>query len=116
VKIEGPGKWLRIYLGESDRWHGKPLFQAIVELLKAEGLAGATVTRGVEGFGAHSRIHTARVLRLSEDLPLVIDVVDRADRIERVLPELDAMIAEGLMTLADVEVILYRATDPGGSA
>ena len=106
---------MRIYIGENDHWHGKPLFQAIVEFVRAEGLAGATVTRGVEGFGAHSRIHTARVLRLSEDLPLVIDVVDRKERIESILPRLDLMIGEGLMTIADVDVVLYRAKDPGGS-
>jgi PII-like signaling protein len=109
VKIEGPGKCLRIYTGESDHWEGRPLFQAIVELLRREGLAGATVTRGIEGYGARSRIHTARVLRLSEDLPIVIEVVDRHERIERVLPLLEAMIREGMVTLSDVEVIAYRA-------
>lgn len=111
MKIQGPGKWLRIYIGETDRWHGKPLFQAIVEMLRREGIAGATVLRGIEGFGAHSRIHTARILRLSEDLPLVIDVIDSADRIERVLPLLDDMVAEGLMTVMDVEIVKYRHRD-----
>ncbi|HMM42819.1 MAG TPA: DUF190 domain-containing protein [Thermomicrobiales bacterium] len=108
MKIQGPGKWLRVYIGESDRWHGKPLFQAIVEMLRREGVAGATVLRGIEGFGAHSRIHTARILRLSEDLPLVIDVVDSAERIERVLPLLDDMVDEGLITVIDVDIVKYR--------
>lgn len=108
MKIQGPGKWLRVYIGESDRWHGKPLFQAIVEMLRREGVAGATVLRGIEGFGAHSRIHTARILRLSEDLPLVIDVVDSAERIERVLPLLDGMVEEGLITVIDVDIVKYR--------
>jgi PII-like signaling protein len=108
MKIEGPGKWLRIYLGESDHWHGKPLYQAIVALLRREGLAGATVLRGIEGFGANSRIHTARILRLSEDLPVVVEVIDQADRIERVLPILDEMVGEGLMTLMDVSIVMYR--------
>jgi PII-like signaling protein len=108
MKIEGPGKWLRIYVGEADHWHGKPLYQAIVELLRREGLAGATVFRGVEGFGAHSRVHTARVLRMSEDLPFVVEVIDQAERIERVLPMLDEMVGDGLMMLIDVNVVLYR--------
>ncbi len=117
MRIEGPGKWLRIYIGETDRWHGKPLYQAIVEMLRAEGIAGATVVRAVEGFGAHSRIHTARVLRMSEDLPFVIDVIDRAERIERVLPRLDEMVQEGLVVLLDVNVVMYRAGNTGkGSA
>ncbi len=111
MKIQGPGKWLRVYIGETDRWHGRPLFQAIVEVLRREGIAGATVLRGIEGFGAHSRIHTARVLRLSEDLPVVIDVVDSAERIERVLPLLDEMVNEGLITITDVEIVTYRHRD-----
>jgi PII-like signaling protein len=111
MKIQGPGKWLRVYIGESDRWQGKPLFQAIVEMLRREGVAGATVLRGIEGFGAHSRIHTARILRLSEDLPLVIDVVDSAERIERILPMLDDMVNEGLITVIDVEIVKYRHRD-----
>jgi PII-like signaling protein len=111
VKIEGRGKALRIYIGESDTWHGRPLYQAIVRRLRAEGLAGATVLRGIEGFGAHSRLHTTRILRLSEDLPLVIEVVDREDRIRSTLPMLDEMVTEGLITLEDVEVLVYRAPE-----
>jgi uncharacterized protein len=113
VKIEGRRKALRIYIGESDTWHGRPLYQAIVRRLREEGLAGATVLRGIEGFGAHSRLHTARILRLSEDLPLVIEVVDREDRIRNALPILDEMVTEGLITLEDVDVLVYRANQKG---
>lgn len=109
MKLEGTGKLLRIFIGESDTWQGKPLYAAIVTKLREHGLAGATVVRGIEGFGAHSRIHTARLLRLSEDLPLVIEVVDSEDRIRSVLPMLDEMVSEGLVTLENVEVIAYRA-------
>ena len=108
MKIEGPGKQLRIYIGESDRWQHQPLSDAIVRMLRGEGLAGATVLRGVAGFGANSRIHTAHVLRLSEDLPIVIEVVDREDRIRSILPRLEEMVTEGLVVVSDVEVHLYR--------
>jgi uncharacterized protein len=108
MKIEGEGKLLRIFIGESDRWHGKPLYQAIVERVRAEGLAGATVVRGIEGFGADSRLHTARILRLSEDLPVLIEIVDSAEQIERILPALDEMVGEGMVTVERVEVIAYR--------
>ena len=108
MKIEGEGKLLRIFIGESDRWHGKPLYQAIVERVREEGLAGATVLRGIEGFGADSRLHTARLLRLSEDLPVVIEIVDSAEQIERILPALDEMVGEGMVTVERVEVIAYR--------
>ncbi|MHB8945667.1 MAG: DUF190 domain-containing protein [Bacillota bacterium] len=107
MKITGPGRELRIYIGESYQYKGRPLHQAIVEMLKAEGLAGATVMRGVEGFGANSRIHTANVLRLSEDLPVVVVAVDSQEYIERVLPRLSEMVTEGLITIHDVEVIKY---------
>ena len=111
MKLEGTGKLLRIFIGESDSWHGKPLYAAIVQHMREHGLAGATVIRGIEGFGAHSHLHTARVLRLSEDLPLVIEVVDSEDRIRSVLPALDEMVGEGLVTLETVEVIAYRAPE-----
>jgi PII-like signaling protein len=111
VKIEGPGKILRVHIGESDTWQGRPLYQAIVRRLREQGLAGATVLRGIEGFGAHSRLHTARILRLSEDLPIVIEVVDREDRIRDALPILDEMVTEGLVTIEDVEVLVYRAPE-----
>jgi PII-like signaling protein len=110
MKIEGEGKLLRVFVGESDRWHGKLLYQAIVERVRAEGLAGATVLRGIEGFGADSRLHTARILRLSDDLPVVIEIVDSAEQIDRILPLLDEMVGEGMVTLERVEVIAYRGS------
>jgi PII-like signaling protein len=102
---------LRIFIGESDTFNGRPLYQAIVELLRAEGLAGATVLRGIEGFGKSSRLHTAHILRLSEDLPIVIECVDTRENIEAVLPGLDAMIGDGLVTMERVEVRVYRADE-----
>ena len=110
MKIEGEGKLLRVFVGESDRWHGKPLYQAIVERVRKEGLAGATVLRGIEGFGADSRLHTVRILRLSEDLPVVIEIVDPPEQIERILPVLDEMVGEGMVTVERVEVIAYRGS------
>ena len=109
MKLEGEGRLLRIFVGESDRWHGKPLYEAIVERARKEGLAGATVVRGLEGFGAHSHLHTTRILRLSEDLPVVIELVDTAEKIDAFLPGLDEMVAEGMVTLEPVHVIAYRA-------
>lgn len=111
MRIEGEGKLLRIFVGESDTWHGRPLYQAIVERVRREGLAGATVLRGIEGFGADSRIHTSRILRLSEDLPVVIEIVDTDERIAAILPLLDEMVAEGMVTLERVEIIAYRSSD-----
>lgn len=108
VNIIGIGKRVRIYVGESDQAPAGPLFLAILETLRAEGCAGATVLRGVAGFGANSRIHTATVLRLSEDLPVVVEWVDTPERVERVLPKVSAMVADGLITVEDVEVIYYR--------
>ena len=110
MKIEGEGKLLRLFIGESDRWHGKPLYQAIVERVRAEGLAGATVVRGIEGFGADSRLHTSRILRLSEDLPVVVEIVDTAEQIERIVPILDEMVGEGLLTLERVQIVAYRSS------
>lgn len=98
---------LRIYIGESDRWRGKPLYAALLDTLKVQGIAGATVVRGAAGFGAHSRIHTAAILRLSEDLPLVIDVVDTPEKITRALEAVGPMIHEGLITIEDVRVVKY---------
>lgn len=112
MKLEGRGKLLRIFIGESDTWHGRPLYQAIVERVREAGLAGATVVRGIEGFGADSRLHTARILRLSEDLPVLIEIVDTEERIQSILPALDEMVSEGLVTLEAVEVIAYRSSTP----
>ncbi len=108
MKIEGTGLLARIYIGESDTWHGRPLYEAIVHLLRERGLAGATVLRGIEGFGAKQHLHTTRILRLSEDLPVLIEVVDAEDRIRAILPELDGMVTGGMITLEKVEVIAYR--------
>jgi hypothetical protein len=108
MKITGPGKLVRIYIGEADRYGQRPLHAAIVGRAREEGLAGATVIRGIEGFGAHSRIHTTRILRLSEDLPVVIEIADRPDRIDSFLPMLDEMVTEGLVTVEDIEIFIYR--------
>lgn len=99
---------LRVFIGESDKVAGKPLHEVIVERARESGIAGATVTRGFMGFGANSRIHTSKVLRLSEDLPIVVEIVDSEDKIEAFLPELNKMISEGLVTLEKVRVIVYR--------
>lgn len=107
MRIIGQARRLRIYIGESDRWRGRPLYAALLETLKNEGLAGATVLRGVAGFGAHSRIHTAAILRLSEDLPLIVEVVDRPEQIEKALTVVSPMVREGLITVEDVEVVKY---------
>ncbi|MGV8082848.1 MAG: DUF190 domain-containing protein [Coriobacteriia bacterium] len=109
MHIEGPGKRVTIYIGESDRWGHRTLYEAIVELLRKEGCAGATVIKGIEGFGKASRIHTANILRLSEDLPVIIIFVDTAERVNAVLPKVDAMISGGLMIVDDVHV--YRYSD-----
>jgi PII-like signaling protein len=108
MKMEGEGLLLRIFLGESDSWEGRPLYEAIVHEARRAGLAGATVLRGLQGFGANSRIHTAKILRLSEDLPIVVEIVDRAERIESLLPRLDGMVGEGLITLEKVRILAYR--------
>jgi hypothetical protein len=108
TKLSGDGVLARIFIGDSDRWDGRPLYEAIVEKLRSAGIAGATVTRGFMGFGAHSRLHTAKILRLSEDLPVIIEVVDTAEKINGVLPELDSMVQEGLVTLEKVRVLKYR--------
>ena len=111
MKMAGEGKLLRIFIGESDRLHGHALYDVIVRKARELGLAGATVWRGIEGYGAASRIHTAKILRLSEDLPIVIEIVDTEERIREVLPALDALLTEagcgGLMTLERAEVIRY---------
>lgn len=109
MRIPGEGKLLRIFIGESDKWEGKPLYEAIVQLARRQGLAGATVIKGFEGFGAHSRMHTAKLLRLSEDLPIVIEIIDTEEQIEKILPHLDEMVKEGLVTLERVNVIMYRS-------
>lgn len=109
MSLPDHGKLLRIFIGESDRHEGMPLFEWIVRRAREEGLAGATVLRGLEGFGAHSRLHTAKILRLSSDLPIVIEIVDAEEKIEAFLPKIDDAIQEGLATIEKVEVRFYRS-------
>lgn len=111
MRLEGEGKLLRIFVGESDRWHGKPLYEEIVRLARAQGMAGATVLRGLEGFGADSHLHTTRILRLSEDLPIVIEMVDTEERIDAILPLIDPMIGEGMVTVERVHIVSYRSSN-----
>jgi uncharacterized protein len=108
-RFEGERTLMRIHVGESDKWHGKLLYEAIVELLRKEKFSGATVLRGVAGYGGSSVYHTDKVLRLSQDLPIVIELVESTERIEQILPQLDQMIGGGLVTLEKVRVILYRS-------
>ena len=110
MRIEGDGRLVRIFVGESDTWHGKPLYEAIVLRAREDGLAGATVIRGVEGYGASSHLHTTRLLELSSDLPIVIELVDTTDRIEAFMPILDEMVGDGLVTVEDVHVVTYRGS------
>lgn len=112
MKIEGTAKLVRVFLGESDRWKGQPLYVAIVEAMRKAGLAGATVFKGVLGFGAHSVVHAARIVDLSSDLPIVIELVDSEEKVAAFLPTLDAMIGEGLVTIEKVDVIAYKAGAP----
>jgi len=108
-KFEGERTLMRIHTGESDKWHGKPLHEALVELLRREGFSGATVLRGVAGYGGSSVYHTDKILRLSQDLPIIVEVIETAEKIEKILPRMDEMVDGGLVTLEKVRVILYRA-------
>jgi hypothetical protein len=111
MKLTGEGKLLRIFLGEADHYRGQLLYEALVRKARELGLAGATVWRGIESYGARSRIHTTKILRLSEDLPIILEIVDSEDKIRSFLPELDAMMEAagggGLVTLEKVEIIKY---------
>lgn len=108
MKQPQDGQLLRIFIGESDSWHGRPLYEAIVKKARELNLAGATVIRGMMGFGAESRIHTTKVLRLSEDLPMIVEIVDSAEKIDLLIPFLDETVSEGLITRENVKVIKYR--------
>jgi uncharacterized protein len=108
-RFEGERTLMRIHISESDQWHGQALYQAIVNVLRAEKFSGVTVLRGVAGYGSSSIYHTEKVLRMSQDLPMVIEVVEFTERIEGILPKLDEMIGGGLVTLEKVRVILYRS-------
>jgi PII-like signaling protein len=99
---------MRIHVGESDKWHGKPLYEAIIELFRKDGLSGATVLRGVGGYGSSSHYHTDKIFRLSQDLPIILEVVEYSERIEKLLPRLDEMVDGGMITLEKARVILYR--------
>ncbi len=110
ARFEGERTLMRVHIGESDKWQGGPLYQGLVELFRQEGLAGVTVLRGVGGYGSASRYHTEKILRLSQDLPMVLEVVEYSERVERILPRLDEMIGGGLITLEKVRVILYRSS------
>ena len=112
MTLPSSGQILRIYIGESDRWHHQPLYEAIVLKAREAGLAGATVLRGAMGFGASSRLHTAKILRLSMDLPIVIEIVETPEKIAGFLPRLDEMVSEGLVTLEEVRILKYRAGIP----
>jgi uncharacterized protein len=107
VKIEGDAKLVTIYVNNSDQWHGQPLYSAIVQLAKERGIAGATVTRCVEGFGGSRHLHTQRLMELTEHLPVRIEIVDIAERIDPLLTAVEPMIREGLLTVADVRIRRY---------
>jgi len=108
TKLTGEQLLVRIFFGESERWRGKPLELALLERLRREGFAGATVFKGVSGFGANSVLHTAHILRLSEDLPVVVEIVDTEDNVDgKLMPILDEMVGEGLVTMEKVKVVRY---------
>ncbi len=107
--LKGERVQMRIHIGERDKYDGKPLYHAIVELLRARGYAGATVLRGIMGFGATSELHTDRFLELSTDLPIIVECIETQERIDAVLPELDKMIGGGLITLERAQVVIHRA-------
>lgn len=112
MRLEGPAKRLTILVGENDRWHHRPLYTEIVHRAHEAEMAGATVLRGIEGYGAGQHVHTSRILSLSEDLPVAVVIVDDAERVDAFLPQLDELIGEGLVVVDHVEVIAYR--DRGG--
>src|SRR5215510_5991732 len=116
--LDGEQILTRIFIGESDKWHHQPLSVALLERLRKEGFAGATVLHGVAGFGAHSVLHTAHLLRLSQDLAVLIEVVDTEERIQKLLPILDEMVVEGMVTIEKVRVLRYapRSQKPSGSS
>lgn len=109
MKISTNGMLLRIFIGEADKWNSKPLYEAIINLAKKEGMAGATAIKGFMGFGCKSHMHTAKLLRLSEDLPIIIEIVDSEEKINKFMPLLEEMVKEGLITLEKAAVLLYKA-------
>jgi uncharacterized protein len=111
MKLEGKAKLLRIYFGEGDKWKGQPLYRAVVEKCRELDIAGATVYRGVEGYGASTLIHRAHLLSVSRDAPIMVSVVDSEENIRKLIPALDGMVDEGLIAMSDVEVIKYVHQD-----
>ncbi len=111
--MEGEQLLMRVFVGEADKFEGRPLFQALVEMLRREKIAGATVLRGVVGFGAKSHLHTTHLLRLSQDLPMVIEVVDSEANIDRIMPQVDRMVRDGLVTMEPVRVVRYAPVSRG---
>ena len=109
MSLSGEGLLLRIYVGESDRHENQPLATALIERARNEGLAGATALRGLQGFGMHSTIHSANILRLSSDLPIVIEIADTVEKIEQFLPIVEEMVPEGMATLEKIQIIFYRS-------
>jgi len=108
MKLPSQAQLLRVFIGENDKFGHRPLYEVIIDEARKRGMAGATVLRGIMGFGAKSRMHTEKILRLSSDLPIIIEIVDKPERIESFLPDLDKMIADGLVTLESIQVIAYR--------
>jgi PII-like signaling protein len=109
MQIPEEGQLLRIFIGESDKWKGLPLYEAIILKAREMGIAGATMLRGLMGYGANSRIHTAKILRLSEDLPIVVEIVDGREKISALLQLIEEMVGDGLITLENVRVLQYRS-------
>lgn len=112
MKIPREGQLLRIFIGEADKWHGRPLYEEIINLARKEMLAGATAIKGFLGFGCKSRMHSTKILRLSADLPIIVEIVDSEEKIAAFLPHLDEMVREGLVTLEKANVLIYRAAPP----
>ncbi len=108
MKLSADACLLRVFIGETDKHNGRPVYEVIVEKARKNGLAGATVLRGCLGFGANSRIHTSKILRLSEDLPMIVEIVDVEEKIRAFLPEVDALVQEGLVTMEKASVVIYR--------
>ena len=115
MKLEGPASRLTIFVGESDQWHHRPLYTEIVHRAHRAGIAGATVLRGIEGYGATSTVHTSRLVSLSTDLPVAVIIVDTTEKVEAFLPQLDEIVAEGMVIRDEVDVVAHRGGEPGSS-
>lgn len=113
MKRQVPGQCLRIYIGASDQWHGRPLYAAIVQEARSRGLAGATAARGIMGYGAHQAIHEPHLFQLTNHLPVVVEIIDEAEKMHAFLPRLDEMVQEGMITISPVDCVSYRADRAG---